>query len=385
MENEKGRSTCKETAFTPKHSQIVKGFAVILMMVHHLFSASGRLASDINIISSFRLFTHTAHYEWGLFGRICVSLFLFVTGFGLYRKQMNGKEIRIIPIIRNLYIRYWRIFVLFVPFGFMYFGYAREAFPESLRVFSKLDWQIVISDFFGFTSQINTEWWFLRHYIICLCVFPLWAAFVRNHRHEQNILMVVVFSVFFSQIFPYLKDVVRFPVMDAAEYNLLATSMDRFTIASFFAGVAFAKDHLLEQLYKEIVKPGIRGIIQDLFLFCMVFFCRQYGFGHGFDWLYAPILCLIIWDLTDQIQVLGCFYNLFGKHSTNIWFFHTFFCYYYDEVQKLIYSFQHPPLIVLFFILLCLFVSIGIEVFYDVLIRILRYISGRLKLKETKE
>lgn len=372
----------EQAIFTTRHTQIIKGFAILLMLIHHLFTFPQRMASDVNVISSFRLFAHTAHYEWGHFGRICVSLFMFVSGFGLYRKQMNGRPIKILSIVKELYIRYWRIFILFVPLGFLYFGYARPEFPESLRVFSHLDWKIVISDFFGFTAEINTEWWFLKNYIICMCFFPLWAGFVKNHRHEQNILAVALMSVFFSQIFPYLDNVVKFPLMDTAEYNLLVTSMDRYTVASFFMGVAFAKDHLLEQLHHEIAKPGIAGIFQDVFLFCMVFFCRQYGFGQGFDWIYAVVICLIVWDLTDHCKGLGKVYHLYGKHSTNIWLFHTFLCYYYDEVQRIVYAPRYPLLIAVFFAALCLAVSIGIEVFYSMLSRIFQIAGRRLKRNE---
>lgn len=67
--------------FSKEDTKCMKALAVILMLIHHLWGFPGRI-EGLKYFSGggcedFTLFI-------GLFGKICVSFFLFLGGYGLY-------------------------------------------------------------------------------------------------------------------------------------------------------------------------------------------------------------------------------------------------------------------------------------------------------------
>ena len=70
--------------FSRTDTKIIKGLAIVLMLMHHLWCFPERIAGGalkylftINGTSSLILF--------GSFGKICVSIFFFVGGYGIYK------------------------------------------------------------------------------------------------------------------------------------------------------------------------------------------------------------------------------------------------------------------------------------------------------------
>ena len=79
-------------SFSKNDSNVIKGVAIIMMMWHHCF-LSGR--SDSYIISFWPFFKEQVVAMAGFF-KICVSLFAFVSGYGLYQsfnKNYSNKKI----------------------------------------------------------------------------------------------------------------------------------------------------------------------------------------------------------------------------------------------------------------------------------------------------
>lgn len=68
-------------------SNYLKGIAIILMLIHHLFAYPIRISPDIpvyHIVNSVDLEMYL-----GLFGKICVSMFLFLSGYGFSLKKKS--------------------------------------------------------------------------------------------------------------------------------------------------------------------------------------------------------------------------------------------------------------------------------------------------------
>lgn len=64
--------------FSREDAKLVKGFAVFLMLYHHLFAFPGRIQNGVSYIPLF-VFGDTNSAELlGLFGKMCVALFLFL-------------------------------------------------------------------------------------------------------------------------------------------------------------------------------------------------------------------------------------------------------------------------------------------------------------------
>ena len=72
--------------FTKKDTAIIKGVAIICMFMHHLFAFPDRIKAGSSYISLFSMSGIGFEILLGAFGKICVAMFLFLSGFrGLLR------------------------------------------------------------------------------------------------------------------------------------------------------------------------------------------------------------------------------------------------------------------------------------------------------------
>lgn len=144
-----------EVNFTKEHTQIAKGMAIILMLIHHLFAFPNRILTKQSYKSLLLINGLQIEYYIGVFGKICVAMFLFLSGYGLYIITSKNNKFSIkdaIIRISRLYINYWTVFLIFIPIGFIFFG-------RTLNI------KEFILNFLGLSSSYNGEWWFFRLYV----------------------------------------------------------------------------------------------------------------------------------------------------------------------------------------------------------------------------
>lgn len=91
-----------ENYFTKEDTKIIKGIAIILMLIHHLWGfpdriIGGELKHILNIDGK------SIISLIGAYGKICVSIFFFLGGYGIY---MNAKKknFDLLEKIKGLYI-----------------------------------------------------------------------------------------------------------------------------------------------------------------------------------------------------------------------------------------------------------------------------------------
>lgn len=73
--------------FTRNDTKVVKGIAIILMLMHHLWAFPERLPTNMQInIFNIKLNDIDLLQQIGMFGKICVPIFMFLGGYGLYKK-----------------------------------------------------------------------------------------------------------------------------------------------------------------------------------------------------------------------------------------------------------------------------------------------------------
>lgn len=105
--------------FTREDTKLIKGAAVLLMLMHHLWGFPERIAGG-ELRTLFSVFGKSFILYVGVFGKICMSLFFFVSGYGMYKSSQNG-EFNLLNKLKGLYLSYWKIFVIFIPLGFLFF------------------------------------------------------------------------------------------------------------------------------------------------------------------------------------------------------------------------------------------------------------------------
>jgi uncharacterized membrane protein len=76
--------------FTKEQTNNAKGVAICLMFAHHLYAFNNRLLNG----NSYIPFIPSLNVEkqMGVFGSICVSMFLFLSGYGMFLGYLRSKK-----------------------------------------------------------------------------------------------------------------------------------------------------------------------------------------------------------------------------------------------------------------------------------------------------
>ena len=140
-----------ETVLTKDYSNMVKGMAVLMMILHHFWAFPERIPG---------LALSNIEIQLGSASKICVSIFMFLSGYGLYYTFTKKGTIQVWHRIRNVYKRFWQVFFIFVPIGFLFLS-------KSFGIGEFLQ------NLFCLKFSYNHEWWFLGTYIELILFLPI--------------------------------------------------------------------------------------------------------------------------------------------------------------------------------------------------------------------
>ena len=278
------------------------------------------------------------------FGKICVAIFLFLSGYGLYKSWFSYKTkfsvdgklkfSKQLIFMKNhllkLMAEYWFIFILFVPMGFFL---GKFSYTPS--------WHTVVDylvDFFGlaylfWTSTFNPTWWFMSVIIIYYLIFPLLMKL--NDYSPEILLLIAIFSALVPFVFPF-----SFHVKDILQYAL-----------PFVSGIYFSNYNLLQKTNIRLNTYPKKIIVSILFLASSLIF-RLYILSqrYSLDILATIPIVLLSYMLISKIKFLDKILEELGKVSGKIFMFHTFIngIYFCDFA----YSPKYPILIFLFLLVL---------------------------------
>ena len=145
---------------TKNKSRSIKFLAVCLMITYHLFAFPARIMA-VSYNSLFEIGGQTIEFYISRAGGICVGMFTFLSGYGLYisyNKNISYKGI--FKRIYNFYKKYWLVFFIFILGGFVLGKY-------------KFNLTQFILNFIGLEDSYNGEWWYVRLYIMLLLSYPI--------------------------------------------------------------------------------------------------------------------------------------------------------------------------------------------------------------------
>ena len=321
---------------TKNDTRIIKGAAVLLMLMHHMWAFQDRIA-DGGLKGLIPLGNTYLFVFFGHFGKVCVPLFFFLGGYGLARRYA-GIKFDAPERLKKLYISYWKVFVIFIPIAFLFFRnqgvYAVDvSLCDRYNVFSVRE---LVLNFLAIFDTYNFEWWFLRSYVLMILCFPLIRYAAGKCRSAAKILIILVITVLFGKVFP---DIWYAFLGEARQGNLIYDSffcMGEPFYACFVTGVFCAENDLLDRISAFLDRAGKFRTAAEILLIPAVILLRQVFLRKYFDFLYAPLLCVIFPDLAKRFPVLGKIFDVFGRESTNIWFIHSFFCYYFYGIVKIV-------------------------------------------------
>ena len=102
------------------------------------------------------------------FTGICVGLYLFLSGYGLYITYQRNPNIQPWKRIVKLYLNFWIVFAIFISLGAWLYP---NRYPGSCTAF--------LNNVTGWHTTYNGEWWFLFPYVL-LVLSAKWIFKVIN-------------------------------------------------------------------------------------------------------------------------------------------------------------------------------------------------------------
>ena len=332
--------------FDKRQTNIAKGIAVLMLLWHHLFFETLEVMNSFTPV--FKYHDIPAETVISVFFKICVAIFVFLSGFGLYKSytsylnknSMGGGNTGIkekvkyaVNHILHLLSNFWFIYIIFVPLGFI-FNYPPTTIYEN-------NFWYFLRDFFGMSGwdraggiiqTMNSSWWFMTLILILNIFFPLIYKFFNKYPH------IIIFLI---PILPSIADV-------------------NVYFFPFVLGMYFSKFSVFEripkrfQLYKICVPVLISSIVIGFFIKILLF-----TYDKNLDEFFALPVILLSFLVISKIPVLNNVLENLGKHSGNIYMFHVFI---YDMYFKtFIYSFKYSIIIFVVLTVVCYGISVLLE------------------------
>ena len=375
--------------FSRIDTKALKGIAIILMLFHHLVGFPDRWPLEFTGFKTlWPGFINGGYlHDIALNAKLCVPIFFFLGGYGLYKRWINGK-FRVSSTIMNLYKEYWKVFIIFIPIAFIFFNKNTSSINilcTKYNIISIKDFiTTIIANFIGYSSSLNGEWWFFGSYV---CVIPLGYLFCKFNKNKNDFwhefIIVLAIDILIRNIFPNISEFEPFSSLKYNIYynNLLTNSPFSST---FFAGIVFAKYNTIITLKKTLKSITFYPILA-LGIIIIIYWSRMYIIGNNLDIIYTSLLIPTISILLDWLKPLKKIFVFLGKHSTNMWLIHSFYCYYFYEFTKIIYSTQNVWINLIILLIISLATSVLLELLYAILMNLSKKVKYILPNKKNIE
>lgn len=334
----------KELIFDKRQTNIAKGIALLMLLWHHLFF--NRPENFDSYVSLFYVGNIPVESFLSDFCKICVSVFLFLSGYGLFRSYTNflakNKEDKhrlksdakyTFKHIVKLLSDYWFIYIIFVPLGLL-FGHSFLHYYGINPIYYIADFFGVSYLFFGYLATINLTWWFMSIIIILYLIFPL---LYRLHKFSAELLFVILLIILFCPFIPGFREL-------------------KLWICPFVFGMYVSDNNIIERISKRTYKSYKIILFSILSIFILLYIRINY-FDNSphIDFLISLFIVLVSFMLFSRIPILNKVLEELGKYSGQIFMFHTFIYKYY--FRDLIYWFKYSILIFIVMVAVCYLIA----------------------------
>ena len=333
-----------------KESLELKGIAILLMLMLHLFNTQERVAE----CTTFLYFWNGKPLVYALsrVGAFCVPLYIFISGYGhgaiMAAGRLDFKSA--CRRVANLYIIYWVVFLPFIGWGCLA---ASENYPGSASEF--------LLNFIGVGCSYNGEWWFLFSYVLLVLFAPFFLPSMSQKASDGTLRIKTGWIVFFIVLF-ILCQITRPLCRPYFSFLPFRIAFDTLSLSSMFVwGAAIAlggcldinnRNKLKEKCAKIWGAPPSWWLLLIILVLCLL----RMSLGPGFLNNIFVLILLPLYLALPRGRWWRDILCYFGVHSTNMWLCHTFFAYYI--CHDFIYGLSYPLLMFCVLVLLSLVSSI---------------------------
>lgn len=328
-------------ALSRKDTSVLKGLAICAMLFHHLYCFS---PEGVERYSGLLLWL-------GDLGKVCVSIFLFCSGYGLTSQFSIQKDRNAIGSCRfvirrfiKFYPNYWIVLLVFIPISIFVFGRTIEVAYAGLNIPKRILYELFAIN--GFSSY-NITWWFNKVIIILYLLFPLLYWLIEKTGW-------VLFSI--SIIFFLFCD--RIPGNNTEIYLWQFP----FVLGMFWS----VWEYRIPNVAEFISIHKIFSIVLSFVLLAVLILLRQKPIIPGFcrvqiDPFITCVLAVMIVLMNKDVPWLSSGFAFLGKHSMNIFLIHTFFNGYWHPQWLHTTPWMRCGVNFVVLLLICLLISMSLE------------------------
>ncbi len=337
--------------FDKECSYRIKGIAILLMCTHHLFRTQ---ALWDGTIISFWPFSEQLITNIASISKICVSIFVFISGYGLtlglQKKEPLNLDKYYIGKYLGLIARFAVVFIPILIMAQLINGRVKSFyFAESVirgTLYLVIDC-LGLSNLFGLQSFYGAYWYFsaaivfifitpillsvLKKYgcIVCFGIIIILPRILGIGYIEGNAIYPFVFSLALGILF--------------AEKNIINIIMQYFS----------SKDTIMERILRYFLVTIALCILYKVYLYIPI------NIFWEINWGIVPAILIIICCITIvNIPIISTVLYFLGIHSMNIFIIHVFII---ANFKDKIYSLNNFMLSILALVAGSLIISIVAE------------------------
>lgn len=319
---------------TKKDTNIAKGIAAILMLIHHLFLPSNNPSMEqYGMLYRWPLTSGLELYYLAGMGKVCVAIFVFLSAYGTVRSYINRKispedpsQIAVHTVRRyvSLLLSFQLVFIIAVVAQYV----GSKVFPNtSIQPLSTIYGSLSLKslgyiglDFMGGgsyllqTPTLNITWWYMPFAFFLITAIPILATGYRK------IGCLFVLFIFFLCQYISMDSSFGIYLPIAAVGVLVAYSgiFERLSASFNTAYIGKKVWVLFLSILLVVFAGGIRIAVRDE--------TKLWSLADSF---FVVALCILITLGIGRIPILSSVMAWIGTHSMNIFMTHTFLYYYW--------------------------------------------------------
>lgn len=328
----------KRFRFTKTDTSIAKLIAILLMILHHLFGFTNRILPEY-MYESLHIVQGKPIEELICFSfKICVAMFLFLSGYGVFisvRKRKNISKV-IAGRIKGLLVFVWEAMIVFVPIDY-FLGITKVNITSTWKIGYNL--KNIILSMLGF-EKYNSEWWFVMPFMVLLMLTPLLIRFIQRRRADFFTDFLVVFGVAMFSSFG-LSQLLTYPLFATfapSVWGILLRNVVQL-LPIYMMGMLYAKYQAFSYLYAISPKSIMRYPVWIFVAFGSMYLRYKYNNGMYDFMLVGPMIFSMVCTVRN-ISGVAFLANKASRYITLVWLTHSFYIFQFG--QGIVYHFRNP-------------------------------------------
>ena len=326
---------------TSEKTVMLKGIALILLMWHHLFGC-GYIDWWLSPFDGIEFVT-------GMSAVICLAIFLFCSGFGLYKSYISKESVKwsYIPkkLIRTL-IPYWIVMLVTIAV---------------LVILGKFEPKYILFNLFAWVHDEEILYvsfsWYIKLYLLLLLITPLLRLIEQKWKKKNwlvDILLYIVLPFAVYYIFKgYCNERLVLGILPSIISSILLVL---YWMPLFSLGILFAKYNVYGKVRKFFDKfSGWLVIVISLLICGNILYIRfMFDFSSISDVLYGSLFIISCLLISDNIKFKSRYVLPYlGKNSLYYWLLSSIF---FFNTKELLPAITWPtiPVFMLIWILVLL-------------------------------